>query len=53
MNALSEQEAPVKNMKKRIAKLAADADTGNLQKMSLAYGRVLEACVSCHNRYRD
>jgi hypothetical protein len=39
--------------KKREAKLVADADTGNLQTTSLSYGRVLEACVSCHKRYRD
>jgi cytochrome c556 len=32
---------------------AADAKTGNLQKTSLAYGRVLEACVSCHAKFRD
>jgi cytochrome c556 len=32
---------------------AADAGTGNLQNTSLAYGRVLEACVSCHAKFRD
>ncbi len=40
-------------MKRRTAKLAADAKTGNLQKTSLSYGRVLEACVSCHAKFRD
>jgi len=40
-------------MKKRVAKLAADAGTGNLQKASLSYGRVLEVCVSCHAKFRD
>jgi len=40
-------------MKKRAVKLAADTGTGNLQKTSLAYGRVLEACVSCHAKFRD
>lgn len=40
-------------MKKRAAKLAADAGTGNLQKTSLAYNRVLEVCTSCHAKFRD
>ncbi|MHB8783486.1 MAG: cytochrome c [Desulfobacteria bacterium] len=40
-------------MKKRAAKLAADAGTGNLRKAALSYGRVLEACVSCHAKFRD
>jgi len=40
-------------LKKRIAKLAGDAKAGNLLKTSLAYGRVLEACVSCHAKFRD
>jgi hypothetical protein len=40
-------------MKKRTAKLAADAGTGNLQKTALAYGRVLEVCASCHAKFRD
>ena len=40
-------------LKKRAAKLAADAGTGNLQKTSLAYGRVLETCAACHSRFRD
>ncbi|TFG59730.1 MAG: hypothetical protein E4H29_03780 [Deltaproteobacteria bacterium] len=40
-------------LQKRAAKLAADAGAGNLQKTSLAYGRVLEACTSCHAKFRD
>lgn len=40
-------------LRKRTAKLAADAGTGNLQKTSLAYGRVLEVCASCHAKFRD
>lgn len=40
-------------LKKRTAKLAADAKTGNLPKTSLAYGRVLEVCASCHAKFRD
>lgn len=40
-------------MKKRSAKLAADAGTGNLPKTSISYGRVLEVCVSCHAKFRD
>lgn len=40
-------------MKTRAAKLAADAGTGNLQKTSLAYSRVLEVCTSCHAKFRD
>jgi cytochrome c556 len=40
-------------MKKRAAKMAADVGTGNLQKTSLSYGRVLEVCVSCHAKFRD
>ena len=40
-------------MKRRTAKLAADAGTGNLQKTSLSYGRVLEVCASCHAKFRD
>ena len=40
-------------MNRRAVKLAADAGTGNLQKTSLAYGRVLEACASCHAKFRD
>lgn len=62
----SEKDVPHKNasrikefralygeMKKRAAKLAADAGTGNLQKTSLSYGKVLEACASCHAKFRD
>jgi len=40
-------------LQKRTARLAGDAKTGNLQKTSLAYGRVLEACVSCHAKFRN
>lgn len=40
-------------LRKRTAKLAADAGTGNLQKTSLACGRVLEDCASCHAKFRD
>jgi cytochrome c556 len=40
-------------MEKRALKLVADADTGNLQKTSLAYGRVLEVCASCHAKFWD
>lgn len=40
-------------LRKRTAELAADAGTGNLQKTSLAYGRVLEVCASCHAKFRD
>jgi hypothetical protein len=40
-------------MKRRTAKLAVDAGTGNLQKTSLSYGRVLEVCASCHAKFRD
>jgi Cytochrome C' len=51
---IKEFQAFYEEMKKRAAKLAADAGTtGNLQKTSLAYGRVLEACVSCHAKFRD
>jgi len=40
-------------LKKRTAKLGADAKTGNLRKTSLAYGKVLEVCASCHAKFRD
>jgi cytochrome c556 len=40
-------------LQKRTARLAEDAKTGNLQKTSLAYGRVLEVCASCHAKFRD
>jgi hypothetical protein len=39
-------------MKKRAEIMAADAGAGNLRKTSLAYGRVLEVCVSCHAKFR-
>lgn len=50
---IKEFQAYYGELKKRTAKLAADAGTGNLQKTSLSYGRVLEACVSCHAKFRD
>jgi len=53
VSRIKEFQAFYGEMKKRAVKLAADAGTGNLQKTSLSYGRVLEACVSCHKRYRD
>jgi len=40
-------------LKKRTAKLASDAKSGNLPKTSLSYGRVLEVCASCHAKFRD
>ena len=40
-------------MKKRATKLAADAAGGNLRKTSLSYGRLLEVCASCHEKFRD
>ena len=40
-------------MKKRAAKLAADAGTGDMRKTSLSYGKVLEVCASCHAKFRD
>jgi cytochrome c556 len=48
-----EFQAFFKELKGRAEKLAVDAGTGNLQKTSLAYGRVLEVCVSCHAKFRD
>lgn len=53
VSRIKESQAFFGESKKREAKLVADADTGNLQTTSLSYGRVLEACVSCHKRYRD
>lgn len=40
-------------LQKRTATLAGVAKTGNLQKTSLAYGKVLEVCASCHAKFRD
>jgi hypothetical protein len=40
-------------MKKRAELMATDAAAGNLRKTSLAYGRVLEVCTSCHAIFRD
>jgi len=42
-----------KELKGRAGTLAADAGAGDLRKASLAYGRVLETCVSCHAKFRD
>ena len=53
VSRIKEFQAFYGEMKKRAAKLASDAGTGNLQKTSLAYGKVLEACVSCHAKFRD
>ena len=53
VSRIKEFQAFYGEMKKRAVKLAADAGTGNLQKTSLDYGRVLEACVSCHAKFRD
>ena len=48
-----EFQAFFKELKGRAETLATDAGTGNLRKTSLAYGRVLEVCVSCHAKFRD
>ena len=48
-----EFQAFFKELQGRAETLAADAGTGNLRKTSLAYGRVLEVCVSCHAKFRD
>jgi Cytochrome C' len=53
VSRIKEFQAFYGELKKRTVKLAADAGTGNLQNTSLAYGRVLEACVSCHTKFRD
>jgi cytochrome c556 len=53
VSRIKEFQALYGEMKKRAVKLAADAGTGNLQKTSLAYGRVLEVCASCHAKFRD
>ena len=53
VSRIKEIQALYGEMKKRTANLAADAGTGNLQKTSLSYGRVLEVCVSCHAKFRD
>ena len=53
VSRIKEFQASYEEFRKRTAKLAADAGTGNLQKTSLSYGRVLEACVSCHAKFRD
>jgi cytochrome c556 len=53
VSRIKEFQAFFKEMKGRAGTLETDAGTGNLQKTSLAYGRVLEACVSCHAKFRD
>ena len=53
VSRVKEFQAFYGEMKKRTAKLAADAGTGNLRKTSLSYGRVLEVCASCHAKFRD
>ena len=53
VSRIKEFQTFYEEMKKRAAKLAGDTKTGNLQKTSLSYGRVLEACVSCHAKFRD
>jgi cytochrome c556 len=53
VSRIKEFQAFYGEMKKRAVKLAADAGTGNLQKTSLSYGRVLEVCASCHAKFRD
>ena len=53
VSRIKEFQASYEEFRKRTAKLAADAGTGNLQKASLSYGRVLESCVSCHAKFRD
>jgi cytochrome c556 len=53
LSRVKDFQASFKEMRGRAETLAADAGTGNLQKTSLAYGRVLEECVSCHAKFRD
>ena len=53
VSGTKEFQAFFKELKGRAGTLATDAGTGNLQKTSLAYGRVLEVCVSCHAKFRD
>jgi len=53
VSQIKEFQAFYEEFRKRTAKLAADAGTGNLQKASLSYGKVLEACVFCHAKFRD
>jgi cytochrome c556 len=48
-----EYKAYYGELQKRTSRLAEDAKTGNLQKTSQAYGRVLEVCASCHATFRD
>jgi hypothetical protein len=53
VSMLKEFQAFFKELQGKADILAADAGTGNLKKTSLAYGRVLEVCVSCHAKFRD
>jgi hypothetical protein len=53
ISRIKEFQAFYGEMKKRTAKLVADAGTGNLQNTSLSYGRVLEVCTSCHAKFKD
>ena len=53
VSQIKEFQAFYGELKKRTAKLAADAGSGNLPKTALSYGRVLEVCVSCHAKFRD
>lgn len=52
VSRIMEFQAFYGEMKKGAAKLATDAGTGNLRKTSLSYGRVLEACATCHTKFR-
>jgi len=53
ISRVKEFQAFYGEMKKRAGLLAADSRAGNLRKTSLAYGRVLEVCASCHAMFRD
>ncbi|MDP2658747.1 MAG: hypothetical protein Q8O78_10080 [Candidatus Deferrimicrobium sp.] len=53
VSRIKEFQAFYGEMNRRAVKLAADAGTGNLRKTALAYGRVLEACATCHTTFRD
>lgn len=53
VSRIKEFQAFYGELQKRTARLAGDAKSGDLRKTSLAYGRVLESCVSCHAKFRD
>lgn len=53
VSRIREFQAHYGELQKRTAALAGAARTGDLQKTALSYGRVLEACVSCHAKFRD